>query len=141
VAQMVLPPCLAWTVQRPVATSVTVVPETVQTGGVVEVKLTVSPEVAVALTVNGAEPKGRFGSAPKTTVWLSCVTRKLWLTGTAVAQFALPPCLAWTVQRPVTTNVTVVPDTVQTGGVYEVKLTARPEVAVALTVNGGVPNG
>jgi len=45
----------------PTATSVTVVPETVQTAGAIEAKLTARPEEAVALTVNGAgdEPKQR----------------------------------------------------------------------------------
>ena len=36
-------------------TTVTVVPETVQIDGVVDAKLTVNPELAVALTVNGAD--------------------------------------------------------------------------------------
>jgi hypothetical protein len=43
------------------------------------------------------------------------------------------------VQVPTATSVTVEPDTVQTGDVVEAKLTARPELAVALTVNGAVP--
>jgi hypothetical protein len=40
---------------------------------------------------------------------------------------------------PVPTIVTVEPDTVQTAGVVEVKLTGNPEDAVALIVNGAVP--
>ena len=54
---MLLPAWVAWMVQAPAAISVTVAPETVQTGAVVEAKLTARPEEAVALTVNGAEPK------------------------------------------------------------------------------------
>jgi len=42
-------------------------------------------------------------------------------------------------QRPPVTIVTVVMETVQTGSVEEAKLTARPELAVALTVNGRTP--
>jgi hypothetical protein len=42
---------------------VTVVPATVQTGIVVEAKLTVSPELAVALIVNGATPKVRLAGS------------------------------------------------------------------------------
>jgi hypothetical protein len=42
--------------QVPAATSVTVVPDTVQTGVVVDAKLTVKPDEAVALTVKGAVP-------------------------------------------------------------------------------------
>jgi hypothetical protein len=39
-------------------------------------------------------------------------------------------------QEPSATMVTVLPAAVQTAGVVEAKLTARPELAVALTVNG-----
>ena len=41
---------------------------------------------------------------------------------------------------PVVTSVTVLPETVHTFGVRELKLTVRSELAVALTVNGGVPS-
>jgi len=40
------------------------------------------------------------------------------------------------VQVPTVTSVTLAPETVQTLVVVEAKLTARPEEAVALTVNG-----
>ena len=53
----------------------------------------------------------------------------------------LPACVACMVQVPAATNVTVAPDTVQTGVVCELKLTGRLELAVALTVKGGAPNG
>jgi len=49
--------------------------------------------------------------------------------------------VAWIVQVPVVTNVTVVPDTVHTCGVRELKLTVRPELAVALTVIGEALRG
>ena len=52
----------------------------------------------------------------------------------AAFQFALPAWLALIVQVPTVTKVTVVPETVQTPVVAEVKLTVRPEEAVALTV-------
>jgi len=42
--------------QVPAEANVTVVPDTVQMEGVVEAKLTGSPELAVALTVIGAVP-------------------------------------------------------------------------------------
>ena len=42
---------------EPAAAIVTVLPETVQTEVVFETKVTVRPELAVALTVNGATPK------------------------------------------------------------------------------------
>jgi hypothetical protein len=82
---LALPACVAWIVQVPTATSVTVAPDTVQTAEVVEAKLTARPDDAVALTVNGAVPSARFESAPKVMVWLPCVTWKLWLTGVAAA--------------------------------------------------------
>jgi hypothetical protein len=140
-AQLVLPPCVAWMVQGPAETSVTVAPDTAQTEGVVEVKLTAKPEDAVAPTVNGAVPKGRSASDPKAMVWLPGVTWKLRFAGVAAAQLVLPPCAAWMVQGPAATSVTVAPDTVQTDGVVEAKLTAKPEDAVAPTVNGAVPKG
>ena len=71
---MLLPACVAWMVQVPTETSVTVEPvspDTVQTAVVCELKLTVKPEEAVALTVNGAAPKGWFPSAPKVMVWVA----------------------------------------------------------------------
>jgi hypothetical protein len=41
----------------------------VQTGIVVEAKLTASPELAVALTVNGATPKLTLPGVPNVMVW------------------------------------------------------------------------
>jgi len=68
-------------------------------------------------------------------------TWKFWAAGDAAAQMLLPPCVAWMEQVPMATSVTVEPDTEQTPGEAEAKLTARPEDAVALTANGAVPNG
>jgi hypothetical protein len=47
-------------------------------------------------------------------VWLPCVTWKLWFTGVAAAQLALPACAALIVHVPTAASVTVVPDTVHT---------------------------
>ena len=135
-----LPACVAWILQVPAATSVTVVPETVHTGAVCELKLTARPELAVAPTVNGGVPSARFESAPKVMIWHLCVTWKLRLTGVAAPQLVLPACVACIVQAPAATSVTVVPETVHTGVVCEVNLTARPELAVAPTVNGAELN-
>jgi len=49
----------------PAATMVTVFTETVQTLKVIELKLTVKPDVAVALMVKGAAPKGSLDRGPK----------------------------------------------------------------------------
>ena len=67
-------------VQAPTVNSFRIAPDTVQTGEVVDVKLTARPEDAVALTANGAVPTVWFERAPKVMVWLALVTWKLWLT-------------------------------------------------------------
>jgi hypothetical protein len=54
--------------QVPAARIVTVFPETVQTPGVVEAKLTVRPELAVAPIVNGAVPSVTVLSGPNVIV-------------------------------------------------------------------------
>jgi hypothetical protein len=72
-------------VHFPKATSVTVFPDTVQTPGVVDAKLTGRAELAVALTANGAVPSGWFANAPNVMVWWALATWKLWFTGVAAA--------------------------------------------------------
>src|ERR1039458_1956308 len=71
-----------------------------------------------------------------TNVWL---TVKLCVTGVAAANVAFPAWFAVIEQEPAATIVTVLPATVQTAGVADPKLTARPELAVAPTVNGAAP--
>jgi hypothetical protein len=126
-------------VQVPAATSVTVVPDTVQIPVVWELKVTVNPEEAVALTANGAAPRTRAESAPNVIVCEACVTWKLWSTGVAAAYVLLPACDARMVQAPPAISVTVAPDTVHTPVVREPKLTANPELALAMSVNGAAP--
>ena len=62
---------------------VTVFPETVQTGVVVEAKLTDRTELAVALTMNGDAPKVTLLKAENVMVWDAWLTVKLWFTGVA----------------------------------------------------------
>ena len=77
----------------PALTSVTIASDSapdaaaasVQTGAVVDVKLTTSPEETVALTVTGPVPSAWLESAPKVMVWIADVTVKCWLTGGAAA--------------------------------------------------------
>ena len=71
--------------QVPTETSVTVVPLTVQIGVVVEAKLTVKPELAVAASVTEPLPKTTEVGCVNVIVWLACVTLKLCVTGAAVA--------------------------------------------------------
>jgi hypothetical protein len=52
---------------------------------------------------------------------------------------ALPAWLAVIEHEPPATIVTVLPAMVQTAVVVEAKLTANPELAVAVTVNGDTP--
>ena len=66
-------------VQEPVATGVTVAPDTLHTPGVVELKATPSPELALAVRPNGV-PSVCGGMAAKLIVWptaaivMTCLT-------------------------------------------------------------------
>ena len=91
---MLLPNWVAWIVHVPTETSVTVAPDSVQTGVDCEVKLTAKPEPAVALTAKAAAPNVLFGRALKLMVWLPWVTWKLWPTAAAAAQLGLPVWVA-----------------------------------------------
>jgi hypothetical protein len=67
----------------PIATIVTVATDTVQTGVVLDVKLTASPELAVAEMANGAVPKATLPSDPKAIVWVASVTANVCVAGVA----------------------------------------------------------
>jgi hypothetical protein len=133
-AQFVLPAWVAWRLQVPAVSSVTELPDTVHTVGVVEARFTAKLELAVALTVNGTVVKVRFEIVPKVMVWVPWVTEKLRLTDAAAAQLVLPAWLAVIVQVPTAIGVTVVPVTVHTPVVDAVKLTVSPELEVAFTM-------
>ena len=138
--KLALPACVAVIEQEPGATSVTVLPETVQTPAVVEAKLTGSPELAVATRMNGAAPMATLPGARKVIVWVAAVAIvKVWITGVAAAKLALPACVAVIEQEPGATSVTVLPETVQTPTVVEAKSTGSPELAVAARANGAAP--
>jgi hypothetical protein len=129
----VLPAWFAATTQEPAATPVTVLPLTVQIDAVVEVKVTASAELAVALSVP-VPPTVTAGAVPKVIVWLAGVIAMVCVTCGAAAKFVLPAWFAATTQDPAETPVTVLPLTVQIVAVVEVKVTARAELAVALSV-------
>ncbi len=57
----------------------TLVPATVHTGSVVELKLTARPEEAVAPTVTGESARVLSARAPKVIVWSPLLMVKLWL--------------------------------------------------------------
>jgi hypothetical protein len=101
------------------------------------VKLTGSQELAVAIRLTGtAVLIACVGMAVKLIVWAASVTVKLCVTDGAAAYSAFHDWTAWMLQVPAAAIVTAAPDIVQTAGVVEIKLTGRPELAVA--VNGSV---
>jgi len=65
---------------------------------------------------------------------------KLRVTGAAAAKVVFPAWLAKIEHCPAATGVTIAPETVHTEGMLEAKLTERPELALALIVNGGADN-
>ena len=121
------------------ANSVTLEPATVQTAGVVDTKLTASAEVADAVKVTGPAFRDVSAGCVKVIVCAPGLTVKPCETLTAGAKVPLPAWLAVMAQFPAATTVTVVFATVQIAGVMEVKLTGKPELAVAPIVNGVAP--
>ena len=67
-------------------------------------------------------------------------TLKLRVTPGAAAYVVSPAWEAWIWQLPAETSVSVSPLTVQTAGVDDARLTARPDVAVATNRGAGVPS-
>jgi hypothetical protein len=74
-----LPAWFATILHVPVVTPVTVDPEIVQMLVVIDVNVTVRPELAVALTVP-VPPTDTAGAVPKVIVWLPLPTVMLWVT-------------------------------------------------------------
>lgn len=85
-------------------------------------------------------PKVWLPGLMKEIVCAPMVTAKVLLTAVAAKKLALPDWLALTVQLPTLTKVSVVPLTVQTAGVVDANVIARPELAVALKAAGVTPN-
>ena len=82
---------------------------------------------------------GTIGIVAFPILWPLALTAKLWLTGVAADQLLLPACDAVIEQVPELRKVRLPPPvTLQTVGVVEAKVTARPDVAVAVSV-GEVP--
>jgi hypothetical protein len=126
--------------QVPEFRTITRVPAVLQTGVVIEVKLTGRPELALAVIWKGGSLKNWLGIELKVIVCEPLFTMKLRVTGIAAEKFVFPVWLAVIEQVPGATSVTVAPETVHTLRVGEAKLTERPEPAVALTANGAIPN-
>ncbi len=101
-------------------------------------KVTGRPEVAVASTVLDPSLKLALGGLLNVIVWLPLVMVRL-CSSVAAFHSVLPACVALMVQVPVVWNVRVspaVPEVVQTLTVWDSKVTARPEEALALRVIG-----
>ena len=81
-----MPSWLAVTVQVPATTSASVLPLTVQTAGVVDAKLTASPELAVADSGAGAVPRVWVAGEVKVMLWaISGAVEMLMLRVTSLA--------------------------------------------------------
>jgi len=73
-----------------IVTVLPLVPEVVHTEVVVEVKLTAKPELAVALTVNGAAPKVTALKALKVMLWVATPVRPKGLKTASKVRAAVP---------------------------------------------------
>jgi len=130
-AKLPLPFWLAWTEQIPPEMMARVVPVAAQTAGVEVAKATGRPEEEVAESVMGETPKVTLKSGPKVIVWVPWLMENDLSTKLASRKFALPICVALTEQVPTASKLRILPETVQTLGVIEVKATVSPEVAKA----------
>src|SRR6185436_14943709 len=99
-------------------------------------KVTGRPEDAVALTLKGASLIRLLVREPNVIVWVARLTVNDRFTLGAGAYVLSPACEARTVTVPVPVIVTRLPSMVA-GPEAMLKVTGRPEDAVALTANGG----
>jgi len=91
----------------------------------------------VALSTTGSPWAAVVGLATSAVVVPAVVsTVKVCVTGVAGAYVVLPDWDAVMLQVPPVKKVAVLPETVQTNGVFGVYATARPELAVAFNVSG-----
>jgi hypothetical protein len=120
-----VPPCEATIVQVPAAAKEAVEPVTEQTELGDAVYVTARPELAEAVNVSDV-PTVWAAMGLKVMVCVPALTVKLCVAGVAAAYWPPPGCDAVMVQVPWAINVAVVPETIQTEGVVEAKLTVRP---------------
>ena len=135
-AKTALPTWLAVTPQLPTPIRESTVPLTVHTAGVVELKTTTNPEVAVATRAEGCAPRTWLPGEVKLMFCATRATTKVCIAAGAAAKFWSPPWLATTVQLPPASSDKLLPVTPQTLGVVEVKVTGRPEDAAATRAAG-----
>ena len=129
--------------QEPAATSDRAEPLTVQTEGVLDENVTASPDDAVALRAGAATPRVWLAGWANVMVCAAfttgAITVKLPEAGTAAAKLLLPGWFATMVQVPAASKVSAVLFTVHTEVVPDVKVTAKPEDAVAARAGGTPP--
>jgi hypothetical protein len=112
-----------------------------QTAVVVETMLAGRPELACAAIANGDTPKILLGIASNVMVCEATAdTVNVCVTAVAAAYFVLPAWPALMEHVPVATNVTAVPETVQTEVLFDVNVTVNPELALALSAGGAMPS-
>lgn len=135
-----MPAWLAMTTHDPTPAVASEEPDTEQTPDGVALKLTGNPELAVAERVIGGAPSVTDVGAVKVMVWDALLTIRVCETGVAAAYVVLPAWLAVTAQDPAPAIASEDPDTEQTPGGVALKLTGRPELAVAERAIGDTPN-
>lgn len=138
-ATLALPAWLADSVHRPADTSVSVLPLTLHTAGVLDTKVTGRLELELNTSAGGGVPSVWLPGELKLMVWAAGATLKVWLTGVAAAVVLLPACVAVTVQLPAVSSVRVVPLTVHTAGVVDASVTGRPVLALATRAGAATP--
>lgn len=134
-----LPAWLAVIVTLPALVMVTCAPARVTLSDVDENE-TASPELAVAVRLNGASPNVLAAKAAKVIVCPAILTVSVCCTSAAARKLLFPLWLAVMVVAPAFKIVTVLPlmdATVASLLAYE---TASPEVEVAVKLNGASPN-
>ena len=85
-----MPGCAARIVQVPVATKLTVLPDTVHLVAVLDVKVMARPLVALALTVKGGSLRALLVRAAKLMVWLALLMMTVAPTAMAAVYCGLP---------------------------------------------------
>lgn len=135
---MLLPSWPALSVQLPTLSSVKVLPLTVQTAGVLELKVTGKPDVELATSAAGVLPRVWLPGEMKVMVCAATTTVKERDTDVAASKLALPAWLALTVQVPTLSSVRLAAAVVHTAGVLETKVTVKPELALATSAKGVV---
>ncbi len=132
------PACEAVTEQRPAATSVNTLPETVQMVAGLAAKATGRAEDEVPTRFSEFVERVVVGGAANVMVWATLEILNELVSMGAAEKTEFPLCVAAIVQSPAAKSVTVFPETVQIVGVCVAKDTLSPDVEVAEIATVGV---